>query len=421
MNNKQLTIGLFGFGVVGEGLFRVLQQTSSLNARLEKVCIKHKNKKRNAPAALFTNNAQELLNNQDINVIVELIDDAEAAFTIVKQALKKGKAVVSANKKMIAEHLPELLELQKKTEQPFLYEAAACASIPIIRNLEEYYDNELLQSLRGIINGSTNFILSRVSEQQMDFETALKFAQQSGFAESDPSLDISGLDAANKWSFLLTHAYGIITSPDEIIYSGIENLLPDDTKVAAQKNEVIKLVAQARKLKDGKIAAVILPQLVKNNDPLFSVKDEYNGMVIESGFAEQQFFYGKGAGSLPTASAVLSDISALSYQYRYEYKKLLKQKPSTLSTDFYLRVMVSYVSGILLNPVDFEWIEERFSSNSHNYFTGIIHNSRLIQQDWWQQKGVSLILLPKGIVDKEELAQYRPSKTEAQWAEVFNY
>src|SRR5690606_6442643 len=147
----------------------------------EKVCIKHKNKKRNAPAALFTNNAQELLNNQDINVIVELIDDAEAAFTIVKQALKKGKAVVSANKKMIAEHLPELLELQKKTEQPFLYEAAACASIPIIRNLEEYYDNELLQSLRGIINGSTNFILSRVSEQQMDFETALKFAQQSGF------------------------------------------------------------------------------------------------------------------------------------------------------------------------------------------------------------------------------------------------
>ncbi len=419
--NKQLKIGLFGFGVVGEGLYRVLQQTPSLQAELVKVCIKHPRKKRNAPEVLFTTDSNELLNNEDINVIVEVIDDAVAAFDIVTTALRNGKAVVSANKKMIAEHLTELLALQKTTGQPFLYESAACASIPVIRNLEEYYDNELLQSIRGIVNGSTNFILSRLSEQQLDFESALRLAQEAGYAESDPSLDISGRDAVNKWSFLLTHAYGIITGPDEILYSGIEGISQNDTQLAAQKGQVIKLVAQARKLKNGKVAAAVLPQFIKQHDPLYTVKDEYNGIVIESGFAEQQFFYGKGAGSLPTASAVLSDISALGYQYRYEYKKLYKQTPSQLSDDFFLRVLVSYEGGSLLNRIDFEWVEERFSSTAHNYFTGVIHSSKVKDKTWWQQKGVSLILLPDGILDPEDINLYRPRNAEAQWAEVFTY
>ena len=166
--HKELVIGMFGFGVVGEGLYRVLQQTPSLKARIKKVCIKHPGKKRNAPAELFTTDKDELLNDKEINVIVEVIDDADAAFDIVKTALKNKKEAVSSSKKMIAEHLPELLELQQKTGRSFLYESSACASIPVIRNLEEYYDNDLLQNIlhRIIlkITGASNVYIDYASE-----------------------------------------------------------------------------------------------------------------------------------------------------------------------------------------------------------------------------------------------------------------
>src|SRR5215213_2377005 len=208
--HKELTIGLFGFGVVGEGLYKVLQQTPSLQANIKKVCIKDTSKKRNAPAELFTDDRDILLNDAEINVIVEVINETEPAFEIVSTALSNGKAVVSASKKMIAEHLPELLALQESTGQPFLYESSACASIPVIRNLEEYYDNDLLHSIRAIVNGSTNFILTRMFDDQLEFKQALVLAQQLGFAESDPTLDVEGYDAVNKWAVLLAHAYGIV-------------------------------------------------------------------------------------------------------------------------------------------------------------------------------------------------------------------
>jgi homoserine dehydrogenase len=318
--HKQLTIGLFGFGVVGEGLYKVLQQTPSLKATIRKVCIKHPNKPRNAPASLFTTNKEELLFDEDINVIVEVIDNADEAFEIVSIALRNGKAVVSASKKMIAEHLPEILELQQETGLSFLCEAAACASIPVIRNLEEYYDNDLLHSIKAIVNGSTNFILTKMFEDKLDFQSALLLAQQLGFAESNPKLDVEGYDAVNKWSILLNHAYGIVEHPDNILFTGIQNIQLGDALVAKEKSLDVKLIAQAKKLVNGQVAAFVLPQFVKQNEPLSFVKNEYNGVVIESGFADKQFFYGKGAGSFPTASAVLSDIGALRYNYRYEYK-----------------------------------------------------------------------------------------------------
>jgi homoserine dehydrogenase len=328
--HKQLTIGLFGFGVVGEGLYKVLQQTPSLKAQLKKVCIKNPGKKRNAPDSLFTTDKNVLLNDPDINVIVEVIDDADAAYDIVSTALLNGKDVVSASKKMIAEHLPALLELQQQTGHSLLYESAACASIPVIRNLEEYYDNDLLHSIKAIVNGSTNFILTKMFEEGLDFKQALILAQQLGFAESNPRLDVEGFDAVNKWTFLLTHAYGIIESPENILFNGIQNIQAGDARVAKEKNHQIKLVAQAKKLQNGKVAAFVLPQFIKQDDHLAFVKNEYNGVVIESGFADKQFFYGKGAGSFPTASAVLSDISALRYQYKYEYKKLYHHTPHEL-------------------------------------------------------------------------------------------
>ena len=177
---KKLTIGLFGFGVVGEGIYDVLQKTTSLNATIKKICIKHPDKKRNADSTLFTTDYGDILNDDDINVVVELIDDKDEAFKIVAIALEKRKAVISANKAMIAQHLDELLALQAYHDVPLLYEAAVCGSIPIIRNLEEYFDNEMLKSISGIVNGSTNYILSKMIDDGLTFKHALSCAQELG-------------------------------------------------------------------------------------------------------------------------------------------------------------------------------------------------------------------------------------------------
>jgi homoserine dehydrogenase len=397
--HKQLTIGLFGFGVVGEGLYKVLQQTPSLKANIKKICIKNPGKKRSAPDTLFTTDKNELLNDKEINVIVEVIDDSAAAFEIVSVALKNDKDVVSASKKMIAENLPALLALQQETGRSFLYESAACASIPVIRNLEEYYDNDLLHSIKAIVNGSTNFILTKIFEEHLDFKQALLLAQQQGFAESDPRLDIEGYDAVNKWTFLLTHAYGIIESPDNILFNGIQHIHSTDAIVAKSRNQQIKLVAEAKKLQNGNVAAYVLPQFVKDDDHLAFVKNEYNGVVIESGFADKQFFYGKGAGSFPTASAVLSDISALRYQYKYEYKKLYHHKPQQLSNDFYLRAYVSFDDLKYVPRERFEWIEEWHSDAERKYLVGVISFKELNDNTWWKENNVSLILTPEPVIE----------------------
>ena len=410
--HQQLTIGLFGFGVVGEGLYKVLEKTPSLKASIKKVCIKNPEKKRNAPAELFTTDKNEILFDEEINVIVEVINESEAAFEIVSTAFKNGKAVVSASKKMIAEHLPELLQLQKETGLPFLCEAAACASIPVIRNLEEYYDNDLLHAIKGIINGSTNYILTKMFEDKLDFKQALLQAQQLGFAEADPTLDVDGWDALNKWVILLNHAYGIVTAPGQLVFNGIQNIQLGDAIVAKEKNYQVKLVAQAKKLQNGKVAAFVLPQFVKHDDHLAFVKNEYNGVVIESGFADKQFFYGKGAGSFPTASAVLSDISALRYDYKYEYKKLYHHAPAGLTEDFYLKVYLSFDDWKYIPREKLEWIEEWHAENDRKYLVGVLPFSELKNTTWWKENNTSLILSPEPVIEDVEIRKLKKKSLE---------
>lgn len=394
IQQKQLNIGLFGFGVVGEGLYKVLEQTTSLNATIKKVCIKHPEKERSAPKDLFTIYPEILLSDNSINVIVELIDDADAAFEITKKALQAGKAVVSANKKMIAEHLPELLELQAQYKTPLLYEAACCASIPVIRNLEEYYDNDLLQGVNGILNGSTNYILTKIFTEGISYADALCQAQQEGFAESNPALDVEGVDAVNKLSILLAHAYGIVAHPTTLVHTGIQNLQESDAQYAREKGYEIKLIAQAHKQSDDTVTAFVLPQFVKQESQLFHVKNEFNGVLIQSGLAEQQFFYGKGAGSFPTASAVLSDISALRYDYKYEYKKKNRSSIPTLNEDVFLNVYVSFQKQTSIPQDKFVQIDEWNQTTKRCYITGVINLKELTQTPWWKEKGVSLVLLP---------------------------
>lgn len=415
--HQPLTIGLFGFGVVGEGIYHVLRQTPSLHATIKKVCIKHPDKKREAPADLFTTNYDELLNDPQINLIVELIDDADEAYKIVTTAFQQGKSVISANKKLIAEHLQELIELQEKHNVSFLYEAAVCGSIPVIRNLEEYFDNDLLQSISGIVNGSTNYILTRLAEG-LTYADALLEAQQKGFAESNPALDVEGYDAANKLTILLAHAYGIITNPRALLRQGITRLQARDAAYASEKGLKIKLVAQARKLSDGKVAAFVLPQFVKAESQLFNVNNEYNGVTIESKLADKQFFYGKGAGRYPTSSAVISDISAFSYSYQYEYKKLKRLDKNGLTHNFYLDVFVSFAAWTDVNKWDFEEVTEYHSTAERQYIRGVIHAEKLRAAEWFEDPSVSVILQPDALIEKESLVTQSIKKVSLKLAGV---
>ena len=313
---------------------------------------------------------------------------------------------------MIAEHLPEILKLQQETGLPFLCEAAACASIPVIRNLEEYYDNDLLHSIRAIVNGSTNFILTKMFEDKLDFQAALILAQQLGFAESNPKLDVEGYDAVNKWVIILNHAYGIVEHPDNILFTGIQNIQLSDAVIAKEKHFDIKLIGQAKKLKNGQVAAFVLPQFVRLDEPLSFVKNEYNGVVIESGFADKQFFYGKGAGSFPTASAVLSDIGALRYDYKYEYKKLYHHTPHELTHDYYLKVYVSFDDWKYIPREKFEWIEEWHADADRKYLIGVVHVNQLTGSNWWRENGTSLILSVDPIIDNLDIINLKKRSLE---------
>jgi len=390
--DKKLTIGLFGFGVVGEGIYRVLKQTPTLQAEIKRICIKHPDKKRNAPTELFTTDADLLLNDSEINVVVELIDDAEAAWHIVSTSLGSGKSVVSANKKMIAAHLGALLQLQEDNKTSFLYEAAVCGSIPVIRNLEEYYDNDMLNSVTGIINGSTNYILTRMNEDGMAYDEALKLAQQLGFAESDPSLDVQGTDAANKLTIILNHAYGIVSKPDDIMRKGITQLHPADSVYAREKGYSIKLVARAQRVNHTDVAAYVLPTFVGPRSQLFNVRFEFNGVIIGTRLADEQFIYGKGAGRYPTSSAVLSDIAALRYGYKYEYKKLHTGVDYRISDDHVLRIYVSCENMADIDRRDFIAVDETYISQNRKYVTGSIRFDKLRGAAWINNRANSVIV-----------------------------
>jgi homoserine dehydrogenase len=375
--SKKLNIGLFGFGVVGQGLYDIIK-TKNLNLEIVKIAIKDANKQRSLPSHLFTTERDELLDNTEINTIVELINDTDAAFEIVSRALSSGKNVVSASKKMLALYLSELIELQHKFGTSLLYEGAVCGSIPIIRNLEEYYDNELLHSISGIFNGSSNYILSKGFNENMDYDTALKQAQELGFAETDPTSDVGGFDAKYKLVIAAAHAYGVIVQPDEVFNLGIQNLSAFDLQYAREKNLKIKLVPVAKELDDRHVALFVLPKFVNEKEFLYNVEYEYNGVIVQAAFADQQFFFGKGAGGHPTGSAVLSDIAALRYDYQYEYKKAKERANLNFTNDVELNIYLRYEYESLVEALNFTHIHERYYSGSYKFVIGKINLQNLI-------------------------------------------
>ena len=389
---KKLKLGLFGFGCVGQGLYHVLNETHGVKAEIKKICVKNKNKSRIIDSAFFTYDANEILNDPEIDVVVELIDDANAAFEIVKQSVIKGKHVVTANKKMLAENLEEIYQLQQTYDKSILYEGSVCGSIPILRNLEEYYDNDLITSIEGIFNGSTNYILTKVFEEKKSYLEALNAAQDLGFAESDPSLDVKGFDAKYKLTIAIAHTFGVFVKPEDIINVGIQNISAVDLKYAKENNLTIKLVARAIKI-DDTVFAFVAPQFVPIDHMLASVRNEYNAVLVEGAFAEKQVFIGKGAGGYPTGSAVLSDISALTFGYRYEYKKYTQGEGLSFSNEALVDVIVSFPEGGAVSNKDFETFKGGYQGNGYHYLQGTIKVEKL--REWSVKENISVILAPQ--------------------------
>lgn len=376
--SKKLKVGLFGFGVVGQGLYDVLHKTKGINAEVVKICVKHREKLRPIDKVYFTFDKNDILNNDSLDVVVELIDNADEAFEIVATALRKGKAVVSANKKMIAEHLEELYKIQQETGSPLLYEASVCGSIPIIRNLEEYYDNDLLNSLDGICNGTTNYILTKTSEENRTYEDALKEAQLKGFAESNPRLDVQAFDPKYKLTILLCHTFGVFVNPEDIFNFGIQNLSAADSTFAREKGLKTKLIAHTSKLGD-RVVGYVIPTLISQENMFYAVRNEFNAVQLGAAFSDKQFFYGKGAGGHPTASAVLSDISALVYRYRYEYKKVEQNGTLPFSNEHLIDVYVRYPDESFLDELNVTDIQQRFSSHETQYVIGKVTIESLLR------------------------------------------
>lgn len=281
-------------------------------------------------------------------------------------------AAVSGNKKMLAEHLPELIELQAKTGGTLLYDASACGSIPVIRNLEEYYDNDLLISVKGILNGSSNYILTKIFKEDMNYDTALTKAREAGFAESDPSLDVDGWDALSKLVIITVHAFGTYVNPDRIFTFGISSLSEADIRFANEKGRRIKLVGHVEKLTDGRICMCVIPQLLTTDKYIYGVDDEFNGVVIKGLCYDKQFMFGRGAGGFPTGSAILSDITACQYDYRYEYKKRHTHggELPEFTNDVNFRIYYRYDRPEDMNLIDFNSVSERYTSATVNYVVG---------------------------------------------------
>jgi homoserine dehydrogenase len=404
---KKINIGLFGFGCVGQGLYHVLNNSKGFKANIVKIAVKNKEKQRPLESGVFTFDKQEILDNPEIDLIVELIDDADEAFKIVSYALSKGKHVVTANKKMVASHLQELYDLQHEHNVSLLYEASSCGSIPIIRTLEEYFDNEQIEKLSGVFNGTTNYILTKTIAEKLSYEEALKQAQEKGFAESDPTNDVEGFDAKFKAIILALHAFGVIAKPEDVLNIGITTLSPHDINYASEKGYKIKLVPTVKRLTQNEISIFVLPKFVPVSNHLYSVDNEFNGVIVDGEFSGEQFLKGRGAGGNPTGAAVLSDISALSYGYKYEYKKQKQSPDIKFSNNALLKVYLRYNKEEDLKKFEFQNISEQYTGGEYHYVIGTIDLNDIIKNKAYLIKNKLFI----GVVGEDIRAVSKPKES----------
>ncbi|MFY7971754.1 MAG: homoserine dehydrogenase [Flavobacteriales bacterium] len=371
ITKSNASIGLFGFGTVGEGLHLLLNNTTSVPARIRQIVVKDREKERSLPSSQFQFEKNSILNNPTIDLVVELISNAHEAFDITAKSIQEGKPIVSANKKMIAHHLQELIDLQSTYAGSIYYEAAVCGSIPIIQLLERYFQFEPIQRIRGIFNGTSNYILTRIEEDRLSFNQALKKAQELGFAESDPTSDVGGYDALYKLIILSFHAFGSIYKPEEILRMGIQNLTEKDIAFAKNSGRKIRLVPTAEH-KNGKLLLFVLPQLIDSDDDLYTIRFETNAVELIGEHTGKQFYSGLGAGAFPTSSAVLSDVQSALNGWKYGYRKQAQQNQLPQANDEAIDVYVRCTTHSLLTSLPFTKVKEGYIDNDYRYIVGKI-------------------------------------------------
>lgn len=327
---QQVNLGMIGGGTVGGGVFEALQQNGRLLAsrtgikiNVRRIAVKDVKKSRGTklPAGLLTDDWRAVVNDPDVHVVAELIGGTTVAREVVIAALKLGKPVITANKALLSAHGEQIFAIAKKHDANLYYEASVCGGIPIIKSLREGFVGNRIISLYGIVNGTCNFILSRMKLNGEDFETALAEAQRKGYAETPPDLDVDGHDAAHKIGILASLAHGFWVNPKKIYTEGIRHITQLDMNLAAQLGYTIKLLGIIKKMSHGKqVQVCVHPTLVPNAHVMASVNDAYNAVLVRGDVVGDTLFYGQGAGKNATASAVLSDVADAALDLKFENK-----------------------------------------------------------------------------------------------------
>lgn len=309
-----INIAVLGYGTVGSGVVEVINTNQdSINRRAgDEIRIKYVLDLRDFPGdpvqKVLVHDYETIVNDLEIDIVVEVMGGLEPAHTFVKRALEAGKSVATSNKALVAKFGPELMDIARNKNINFLFEASCGGGIPIIRALNQSLTADQIDEVTGILNGTTNYMLTKMDMEGSRFESVLKKAQEKGYAEADPTADVEGYDACRKIAILSSLAYGKFLNYEKIHTEGITRITPEDMEYARAMGMSIKLLATSRKLSEDSYYAVVAPFLVGKNNPLYSVNDVYNGIFVHGNVLGDAMFYGSGAGKLPTASAVVADV-----------------------------------------------------------------------------------------------------------------
>ena len=364
MDNVQ--IALLGLGTVGTGVYKVLKAQKEeishkvgTEIQLKKILVRNTKKaaeKLDDPSVLTTE-WKSILEDPEISVVVEVMGGIEPARSYILDALHAGKSVVTANKDLLASHGKELMDASAEAKVDLLFEASVAGGIPIIRPLKECLAGNQISEVMGIVNGTTNFILTKMAEEGMEFQEALALATELGYAEADPTADIEGLDAARKMAILASIAFHSRVTFDDVYTEGITKITATDIRYAKEMGCDIKLLGMAKNTPEG-IETRVQPMLIPSTHPLASVRDSFNAVFVHGDAVDDTMFYGRGAGELPTASAVVGDILDAVRNMVFHcrgrigctcYKEIPMKKMENVSSAYFLRMQVENRSGVLAN------------------------------------------------------------------------
>ncbi len=363
MNTKKIKVALLGVGTVGTGVYKLIQRRADVMVRtigaemeVSKILVHNLNKQREGiDASLLTDNWQEIINDPEIQIVVEVMGGIEPARTMILEALHAGKHVVTANKDLLAAYGKELLDAAEEKHCDLLFEAAVAGGIPIIRPLKQCLAGNEIDEVIGIVNGTTNYILTKMFEENMSFEEALAKATELGYAEADPTADVEGLDAGRKVAIMASIAFHSRVVFDDVYTEGITKITADDIAYAKEFDSVIKLLGVAHNTEDG-IEVGVYPMLLNKEHPLASVRDSFNAVFVHGDAVDDAMFYGRGAGELPTASAVMGDIIDVARNIEYGcngrisctcYRETPIKKFDEVENKFFLRMQVKNQPGVL--------------------------------------------------------------------------